>query len=316
MTIAACLLLYSLLIVIGGPPVLGRLTRGGLAPRLAVAAWLTAIGTVLIGTAAAVIALVAQFIAHGNHRQSLIASCVAQLRVIATGQTGPLPQIALLGLGLAAIVAMSVAAARLTRTFASMRRRSYQHAEAVHVVGRRTSAPDVRVLDGDTPAAYCISGRPSAIVVTSAAMAALDEHQLDAVLAHERAHLAGRHPRIVATLRSLAGAFPRLALMTEGAEHVSRLLEMCADDVAARRHGREPLLAGLLTMSGAAPVGALGAADVAVLERAERLTESSLPNRMITARCAAALTSTVVAIVAGPLLIAALAASGVLMCGM
>ncbi|MCH9761979.1 MAG: M56 family metallopeptidase, partial [Actinomycetia bacterium] len=260
MIIAACLLLYSMLIVLGGPPVLDRLTRSGRAPRLAVAAWLTAIGTVLISTAAAVMALVAQFIAHGNHRQSLIASCVAQLRVIATGQTGPLPQIALLGLGLAAIVAMSVTAARLTRTFAVMRRRSYQHAEAVHMVGRRTSAQDVRVLDGDTPAAYCVSGRPSAIVVTSAAMAALDEHQLEAVLTHERAHLAGHHPRIAATLRSLAGAFPRLTLMTQGAEHVSRLLEMCADDVAARRHGREPLLAGLLAMSGAAPVGALGAA--------------------------------------------------------
>lgn len=316
MIIAACLLLYSLLIIIAGPPVLGRLTRGGRAPRFGVAAWLTAIATVLIGTGAAVIALVVQFVAHGNHRQSLIASCVAQLRVIATGETGMVPQIALLGLGLAAIVAMSVIAARLARTFAGMRRRSHEHAEAVHVVGRRTSAPDVRVLDGDTPAAYCVSGRRSAIVVTSAAMAELDEHQLDAVLAHERAHLAGHHPQIVAALRGLAGAFPRLALMTQGAEHVSRLLEMCADDIAARRHGREPLLAGLLALSGVAPAGALGAADVAVLERVERLTEPSRADRMITARCAVALTSTVTAILAGPLVIAALAASGVLMCGM
>jgi hypothetical protein len=91
---------------------------------------------------------------------------------------------------------------------------------------------------------------------------------------------------------------------------------MCADDIAARRHGREPLLAGLLALSGVAPAGALGAADVAVLERVERLTEPSRADRMITARCAVALTSTVTAILAGPLVIAALAASGVLMCGM
>ncbi|MCH9728553.1 MAG: M56 family metallopeptidase [Actinomycetia bacterium] len=315
MIIAACLLLYSLLVVVAGPPLLRRLTRGGQAPRLGVAAWLAAISTALISTAAAVVAVGAQVIGQWNHRQYLIVSCVAQLRVIATGQVGPLPRIALLGLGLAAAVAMGVAAARLARTFAGMRRRSHDHAEAVHLVGRRTSTPDVRVLDADKPAAYCVSGRPPAIVVTSAAMAALDEHQLGAVVAHERAHLAGRHPHIVAILRGLATAFPRLALITEGAEDVSRLLEMCADDVAARRHGRETLLTGLLAMSGAVPAGALGAAEVAVLERAERLT-GSRADQMIHTRRTAALTSMVMMTAAGPLIIAALAASGVLMCGM
>ena len=45
------------------------------------------------------------------------------------------------------------------------------------------------------PAAYCVSGRPPAIVVTTAALGALDDRQLDAVVAHERAHLAGHHPQ-------------------------------------------------------------------------------------------------------------------------
>ena len=51
------------------------------------------------------------------------------------------------------------------------------------------------VLDDPRPAAYCVAGRPAAIVVTSGALAVLDQPQLEAVLAHERAHLAQRPPR-------------------------------------------------------------------------------------------------------------------------
>lgn len=314
MTLAACLLLYSLVVILVGPRLLRRLTRTAQIPRLGVAAWLTAIATVLISWVAAVVALIVQFVEHWDHRQYLLASCVAQIRVIATGEAGTLPRIALLGAAVVAALLLVATAARLAATLTAMRQRSHRHAEAVHLVGRRTTAPGVVVLDADEPAAYCVSGRPPAIVVTSAAIVALDEQQLGAVVAHERAHLAGHHPHLVAALRVLARALPRVRLVTEGAEHVSRLLEMCADDVAARHHGRQALLTGLLAMSGATPAGALGAADVAVLERAQRLTASraAVPHR----RCTAVLTSAMTMIAAGPVVIAAMAASGLLMCGM
>lgn len=76
---------------------------------------------------------------------------------------------------------------------------------------------------------------------------------------------------MVTALRGLGVVFPRLTLMTAGAAEVSRLLEMCADDAAVRRYGHRALLTGLMALAGAAPAGALGAADVAVLSRAERL---------------------------------------------
>jgi Zn-dependent protease with chaperone function len=158
-----------------------------------------------------------------------------------------------------------------------------------------------------------VSGKPAVIVVTTAALAALDDGQLRAVLAHERAHLAGHHPHVVAVVRGLATVFPNLTLMTEGAKQVSRLLEMCADDAAARRHGRRALLSGLVALSGTAPAAALGAADVAVVARAERL--STPWTYLARARTRAALTSTVTLMAAGPLITVALAASGVLMCG-
>jgi hypothetical protein len=54
---------------------------------------------------------------------------------------------------------------------------------------------------------------------------------------------------------------------------MARLLEMCADDAAARRYGSPTLLGALLALSGRtpAPRGALGSTGVEVLARAERL---------------------------------------------
>jgi Zn-dependent protease with chaperone function len=150
-------------------------------------------------------------------------------------------------------------------------------------------------------------------VVTGAAVAKLKSTELEAVLAHERAHLTGHHPNIVAALRSLAAVFPRLTLMTRGTTEVSRLLEMCADDAASRLQGRGALLSGLMALAGAAPAGALGAADVAVLARARRLSTPPPPRARAQAR--AVLTSTVTIMIAGPLVTVIVAISGALMCG-
>lgn len=313
MNVAACLLLYSLVVVIAGPPLLRRLTRGGHVPRLGVAAWLTAIGSLLISWIAAATAAVVDVVGHWSHGH-FVAECLARLFGVATGEAGVLPRIALIAVAIAVATATAATSVRLTRTVTRIRGRAHRHAHAVRLVGHRTAQRDVVILDAAEPAAYCVSGRPPAIVVTSGALSALDDWQFDAVVAHERAHLAGHHLHVVATLRSLAAVFPRIALITDGAQQVSRLLEMCADDVAARRHGRGALLSGLLALSGVAPVGALGAADVDVLARAERLTAPQTQRASVRSR--AALTSAVTVMVAGPLITAVLAASGALMCGL
>lgn len=312
MNVAAGLLLYSLAVVVAGPPLLRRLTRGGHVPSLGVAAWLTAIGSVLISWIAAATTAAIDVIGHWNHSH-FVAECLARLLGMATGDAGLLPRLALIAVAIAAAGAATATAARLTRTVARIRRRAHRHAHAVRMVGHRWAQRDVVILDAAEPAAYCVSGRPPAIVVTTGAISALDERQLDAVVAHERAHLAGHHLHVVAALRSLAAVFPRLTLITDGAQHVSRLLEMCADDAAARRHGRGALLSGLLALSGVTPLGALGAADIDVLARAERLTAPRASRASVS--CLTALTSAVTVMVAGPLITATLATSGALMCG-
>jgi Zn-dependent protease with chaperone function len=313
-TIAACLLLYSLAVAGLGPPLLRRLNRGGHAPRFGVAAWLTAVGSVLTSWMAAAVFLVTDVTGHWNEPHSLIASCLTLLGDVVTGDAGMAAQVLLLAVSAFAAVATAAMVARVARTVARMRACSHDHAQSVRLVGRATDADDVVVVDAAKPAAYCVSGRPPAIVVTTAALAALDDGQLRAVLAHERAHLAGHHAQVVAALRGLAAALPNLTLITDGAKQVSWLLEMCADDAAARRHGQSALLSGLVVLSGAVPAGALAAADVGVIARAERLTTPQTHLAKVRAR--AALSSAMTMMAAGPLITAALAASGALICSM
>jgi Zn-dependent protease with chaperone function len=313
-SVAACLLLYSIVVLVVGPPVLRRLTQPGYFPRLGVAAWVTAIGSVLLSWAVATMSVLAELVHHWNHPGSVLASCLATLRGLAVGDAGTALQLGLLIFVVLGAVAVAVSATRLVRMLLRMRSQTHGHASAVRVVGRRVTGLDAMVIDAPEPAAYCIAGRPHAVVVTSAALAALTKPQLAAILAHERAHLDGRHPEIVAVARSLAATFPGLRLMTEGAHHISRLVEMCADDAAAREHGPQPILDGILALTGATPVpsGVMGAAGVAVLARAERLATARNPEFG-----RKALTAALIAITSGgPVATVLLAASGMLLCGM
>lgn len=313
MSIAACLLLYSVAVLVFGPRLLGVLTRGGHAPRSGAAAWLIAIGGVLLTWVTIAVLVVLDVIAHWRQGSSLVVSCIELLCDLAAGKAGSAPQLVLLTGATAVVGAVAVTGVRLVRTVGRLRAKADGHAQAVRLVGRATTERDVYVVDSAERTAYCVAGKPPAIVVTSAAVAALDERELGAVLAHERAHLDGHHPRTVTILRGLALVFPRLTLMTRGVAEVSRLLEMCADDSAARRHGHRALLTGLMALAGGAPAGALGAADIAVLNRAERLALP--PAHHVRVRAHAALTSASTVLAFAPLGTLALGASGLLMCG-
>jgi Zn-dependent protease with chaperone function len=311
-SIAACLVLYSIAVVAFGPSLLRRLTRGGHAPRCGVAAWLIAIVSVVLTWITAAVLMVLDAVTHWGQRDSFVESCFRLLCDLAAGEFGSAPQLVLVAGALAVVSVSAVTALRLARVVRRLRVHAHGHAQAIRLVGRPTSERDVFVVDAPEPTAYCVAGKPSAIVVTSAAVAALDEQELAAVLAHERAHLSGHHPKVVTALRGLALVFPRLSLMTDGAAEVSRLLEMCADDAAVRRYGHRALLTGLMALAGAAPTAALGAADVAVLSRAERLALPPAPRTRI--RAQAALSSAALIIGLAPLATVALGVSGFLTC--
>lgn len=294
MSAGSFLLVYSVSIAVFAPSLLTRLTHHGNAPRLGVAAWTTAIVSVLASWLAGT-ALLAVELAHAvpASGESVVGSCLLWLRgLIGDGLTVA----AQIGLLVSATAAAVVGGWRLVRGLTIARRRTHAHARDTRLVARRVAGVDALVLDAGERAAYCVPGRPNVIVVTSSALGALDPHELAAVLAHERAHLNGRHPQLLAVLRVLAETLPRVALFTAGATEVARLLEMCADDAATRIHGRGTLLAGLIALagSGPAPAEGMGAASVAVLDRAGRLA-APLPTRRARARVQLALAGIVVA---------------------
>jgi Zn-dependent protease with chaperone function len=112
-------------------------------------------------------------------------------------------------------------------------------------------------------------------VLTTAALDALHADELGAVLAHERAHAAGRHDLLLDAVRVLESAFPRVALFSHARRQLVRLVEMRADDVALQSHSRLSLARALVTMAtgnaNAAPVGALAATGGDAAQRLDRL---------------------------------------------
>ncbi|WP_433685053.1 M56 family metallopeptidase [Nocardia sp. CA-119907] len=311
MNIAVSLMIYGSMVATFGPTVLRRLTHRGAAPRLGVLAWLVAIAGALGAWAMAAGVLIIEFATFCQHPADTLRDSYT---VLFTPIHLPGGSIARTGtLTLAALVAIAVIGmlVHTARAMLRFRRTTHAHGRAVRMVGRRVPGVSAVVLDSPERQAYCVAGRPDTIVVTSAAIDALTREQLAAVLAHEHAHLSGRHGTLIGLLRAIAITLPGVRLVTDGVGEIGRLLEMCADDRAARRYGAEPLLGGLLAIVGATgpvPAGALSAAATAVLARAERLAAPVGPVRRATNRTA--LLAVIAATVVGLLEIAV----GVLFC--
>jgi Zn-dependent protease with chaperone function len=192
--------------------------------------------------------------------------------------------------------------ARLTWFTASalacaMRRRA-RHDDTLAVVARPGPAPGTVLLDEEQPVAYCLPGRRR-IVITTGAMRCLDSRQFDAVVAHERAHLAGRHHLVLACSAALSRAFPHVRLFAVAAAQIRSLVEMAADDAAVRRGHRLDLAGALLALAAPpVPAGALAAAGTAAAERVRRLLAAphpaSIRRRALTAAAALAAASVLV----------------------
>ncbi|AVH23401.1 M56 family metallopeptidase [Nocardia cyriacigeorgica] len=289
MSLATTLLLYGAGVAVAGPPVLRRLTRSGTAPRLGVLAWVVTVASALAAWVAAAVVFVIEHATVWRHSDEAIRACYAVFGMPVHPYDHPAGRLVTFALAILVAVAAGTLGWRSVRMLLLMRRRTRAHARAVRMVGRRMPGLPAVVLDAPQPQAYAVPGRPDTIVVTTGALAALTDDQLAAVLAHERAHLSGRHGVLSAALTGIAAMAPRLGVLRHGSAEVGRLLEMCADDAAAREHGRESLLGGLLAIVDAGartPAGALGAASTAVLARAQRLAAPAGAMRRVTTRTA------------------------------
>jgi Zn-dependent protease with chaperone function len=280
---ALIMLGYATALAWFGPAPLARLTAAGVNARLGLAVWFVAMSSAL-GSAVVAVAFLVRTAVDGWPRfagticQSVTgAPCPPQLYRSAIFEASVAAASAL------AVLALMALAWRYGRSVHGARRRASEHAQAARITGRRfpgTGIPPLStavVLETPQPAVYCVPGRPATIVLTTGALAVLDQPQLHAVLAHERAHLAGRHHLLVTLGKAARAGFPGVPLFSRGADEVARLAEMRADDVAARRSGRDTLLQALVAMGTgrplAAPSASLAATGGAVTVRVRRLLD-------------------------------------------
>lgn len=240
------------------------------APGLGIIVWQALMASVVLATMLAGLALALPSLPVSAGLASLIDACVSALRqqYHTPGGIGLSVAGAILAVGIVGRVSYCT-----TSALNKIRRDRLTQHQHLTLAARFDNTWQVSVVEHHTPAVYCIPGRRSKVVFTTGALSSLGDEEVRAVIAHEHAHLRGRHDLVLALARALRQAFPRLACMKLGQAELARLLEMRADDIALRTTDRLVMAKALVTLSnGPLPAGALGAGSSA-LARLHRLVD-------------------------------------------
>lgn len=238
-------------------PLLAAMTARRLAERLPprTATWLLAAsGVALAGASTAVLGLLALA---ATLRIPLVAA-IGDLSRHAVSRDDP----ASVPLGLAAGALLAAAAAASGRA-------AWRRAGALIAAHRHArwlpGAGQVVVVADEAADAYAAPGWPGRIVITTGMMDALTAAEREVLLAHERAHAAGRHYLFTAAARLASAANPLLRPL---AAAVGYCVERWADEQAAAAAGNRALAARAIAAAAlaataappgrAAPAGAIG----------------------------------------------------------
>jgi Zn-dependent protease with chaperone function len=153
-----------------------------------------------------------------------------------------------------------------------------RHRRLLDLVAHRSPAyPGTDLISDDRSVAYCVPGIHPRIVLSEGTLQLLGPGEIAAVIAHERGHVHERHGLVMLPLAGLTNVFRWIPYARLAPREIATLLEMSADDYAARRYGPLTLAGALVDMaaSGCAPRCALSAAGSDVPRRVSRLLSSS-----------------------------------------
>ncbi|HKT03738.1 MAG TPA: M56 family metallopeptidase [Rugosimonospora sp.] len=261
MTLAALLAAYSAGTAAVAPRFLAGAGWTSRAPRLGVLTWLTLASTTLLAALLGCATLVVP--AFGNWLAHLLHTSLLQVRRD-YGDTGG-PAGVVIGEVAGSLLVLRLVYCAVRSTLDTRRVRLHHQASlALLDSGRAPGAPvdELVVLPHPVPAAYCVPGRPPRVVITSATRDLLEPDQLAGVLAHERAHLHGRHALLLGGVNALRRAFGRLPVFAAARREIGRLLEMRADDAATAVCDRVRLAEALVLLAEAGHrSGGAGALD-------------------------------------------------------
>ncbi|QMU68744.1 M56 family metallopeptidase [Streptacidiphilus sp. P02-A3a] len=116
---------------------------------------------------------------------------------------------------------------------------------------RPVSGERLVVLENAQPRAWSLPGPDARLVVTTGALTRLSDRELAAALAHERGHVRARHHWLMQCAEALNSGFPGARVFGLFRSQVGRLVELAADDSAARRHGRLATAIALVELNAA-----------------------------------------------------------------
>ncbi len=284
MRVAAVLALYAVLLAVVPGRVLARATWPSRSPRWAIVLWQALGASALLAAAGAGLALALPALRLSGDLSAVLRECVMALRAQYASPGGAFTA------AVGAVFALTVLASAgwcVTRELTAAATARRAHRDLLRLTSRpfdpdRAGSADSVVVQHTSLVAYCLPGRGGRIVLTSAALAALSPDEVAAVLAHERAHLAGRHHLALAAAAGLDRAFRFVPLFRLARKQTAVLVEMLADDSATRSTQPLTVASAILQLAGpgnmgAVPVAALGAAETATGDRVRRLLADRPP---------------------------------------
>ncbi|CAN5317723.1 M56 family metallopeptidase [soil metagenome] len=176
--------------------------------------------------------------------------------------SGPLPP----GTGLIHIFALSSAflltvhlLLNLVVTAVRSERQRRRHRSLVELLSTPLpNRPGTHIIDSPAPVAYCLPGAHTVTVLSEGLVSLLDADQLEAVIAHERAHLRQQHHAVLLAFQSWRSALPWFPIATRAQAAVSLLVELLADD-QSRRSTDDHTLALAISLVGSAETNTITA---------------------------------------------------------
>lgn len=307
MVLATAFLLSALLAALLAPRALRLLNPYSSDPALGMTNWVITLLSVVTTAGLGLVLVLLPVHGVGHLVAATVYECWDTVR---HGGVPRLDQAAGAVVTLGAVTALARSGWAAGRNARQRRRRTRDRLEALALIGRVDTDGTVWV-PSPRPAAFCLSGRRR-IVVATTALHDLPDGARDAVLAHERAHLGGRHHLLLAVVDAICAGAPRLPLFRDAPIALRELAELAADRSASRRCGATAVKQALLAVSDCStPPGALAmrsseavASRLAALDRllAERPERGARAWRVL--RCFASSSVAALSPVAGACLLA------------
>lgn len=201
--------------------------------------------------------------------------------------------VAAAGLALLALLAVASAALQLRRTARTIRALRARHVDSLplrlEMLSRNVGVDgDIDLVDAPELFAFCYGLRRPRLMVSRALVATLDDHELEAVLRHEAAHMRRWDPLRILVARSLSVAFAFVPVTPAMLQAYLCRRELSADDESVHAMGdvvplasalQQMLIANQRQDLGSLAIGALSATDL----RIDRLLgEQASPRALLT----------------------------------